>query len=79
MEFFDLAVRGLKQAEQGLEQAATRVASVGGTPNGTGPVDTVDASDSVVAMLTARQEFTANSNAFKTADEIHRRTIDSLA
>jgi flagellar hook protein FlgE len=42
-------------------------------------VDTVDLSDSMVAMLTARQEFTANLNAFKTADEIQRQTIDLLA
>src|ERR1035441_2758951 len=79
MEFSDSAVRGLKQEEKGLEQAKTRVASAGGTPNGTGPVDTVDLSDSMVAMLTARQEFTANLNAFKTADEIQRQTIDLLA
>ena len=78
MEFSDIAVSGLKQAEKGLEQAATRLGSAG-TSNGTGPVDTVDLSDSVVAMLTARQEFTADLNAFKTADGIQRQTIDLLA
>ena len=79
MEFSEIAVSGLKQAEKGLEHAATRVASAGVPSNGAAPGDTVDLSDSVVAMLTAKQELAASLNGFKTADQIQRQTIELLA
>ena len=67
----------MKQAEQTLDKTAYKIAqqSVDGRPiptaSGT-PLDTLDLSTEVVALMEARNDFRANVKAAQTADEMSK-------
>jgi len=74
-----IALQGLQQADAQLNTAATRIASAGATsPNGAN-LDTVDLSAEVVALMSAKNQFSANLVTIKTADEMQKDVIDLMA
>ena len=70
-----IALRGLDQAQAKLEQAAACLASSGAASTDGAPVDTLDLSTAMVALLSARNEFATNTKVLATADDIERQTI----
>jgi len=79
MDLSSIALQGLQQADTQLANAASNIASFqSNTPAGAG-VDTVDLSAAVVALLSAKNSYSANVATVKTAEEIQKITIDLLA
>ena len=76
MDISAIALSGLNQAQTNFETAARRVASAGGS---NAPEDTVDLSANMVALIQAKNDFTANLNTVKVADEMQRTALDMLA
>jgi len=71
-----IALQGLQQADAQLETAASRIASAGNTsPDGT-PLDVVDLSAELVALMTAQNLFEANLATLKTDNQMHKALID---
>ena len=77
MDLSAIALQGIDQAEIQLEKAATRVASAGSL-DATGS-DTVDLSGEMVALLSAKNEFSVNLQTLKIADEVQSNVIDLMA
>ena len=79
MELSSIALQGLRQADTQLARAASNIASFqANTPAGAG-VDTVDLSAAVVALLSAKNSYSANVATVKAAEEIQKTTIDLIA
>jgi flagellar basal body rod protein FlgG len=78
MELSAIALQGLEQAQVQFEHAAAQVTASTATSDGT-PVDTVDLSQAMVLLLSARNQFEANIAVLKTADEMQRQVFDVLA
>lgn len=76
----DLSVplQGMQRAEQALERTAVQLASLPLGAEGSG-VDTVDLSQSMVALLEARNLMEINVKAMQTAQEMTEHTLDILA
>ena len=71
-----IALQGLQQADAQLETAVATIASAGATsPDGT-PLDVVDLSAELVALMTAHNLFEANLATIKTADQMQKALID---
>jgi len=71
-----IALQGLQQADAQLETAATRIANAGVTsPDGV-PVDIVDLSAELVALMTAQNLFEANLATIKTDNQMQKALID---
>ena len=79
MDLSAIALQGLEQAQGQLEQAATRIASVGATSLDGASLDTVDLSAGMVALMTARADFSANLATLKAADQVSKSVIDLIA
>ena len=81
MGVFSIATEGMQQAQVQLEESATRVARMGPAKSeeGSSPVDTVDLSTEMVVQLEAKNQFSSNLAAVKTADETLKTAIDLLA
>jgi hypothetical protein len=77
MDLSAIALQGIDQTEIQLEKAATRVASAGSL-DATGS-DTVDLSGEMVALLSAKNEFSVNLQTLKIADEVPSNVIDLMA
>ncbi|MBI1739705.1 MAG: hypothetical protein HY233_02490 [Acidobacteriales bacterium] len=77
MDLSAIALQGLEQAQIQLEKTATRLAS-GEAPDGA-TSDTVDLSAEMVALLSAKNQFSANLSTLKIADEIEKNVIDLMA
>jgi flagellar hook protein FlgE len=71
MDVSSIALQGMQQAQLQLENSARRVASANS--------DTVDLSQEMVSLLTAKNQFAANSNVVKIADEMQKSVINLLA
>lgn len=77
VELSAIALGGVERASAQFERAAT---TVSGAASPDGPaVDTVDLSSAAVSMLAAHNDFTANLNVLKVADDMQRHAIDMLA
>jgi hypothetical protein len=72
MDILGVALSGLDHAQTAFNNAAARV----GDPAASG--DAVDLSGSAIALLQAKNEFTANIDLVKVADDIARTTISLL-
>ena len=74
-----IALQGLQQADAQLETTAAKIANAGVTsPDGV-PVDIVDLSAELVALMTAQNLFEANVATLKTADQMQKSLIDTKA
>jgi flagellar hook protein FlgE len=69
------AVEGLARSEAQFNQAARTIARA---PLAAG-ADTVDLSTAAVALLTARNNFEANTQIIKISDELEQTLINTLA
>ncbi|MGA2814529.1 MAG: hypothetical protein ABSG16_24310 [Candidatus Acidiferrum sp.] len=79
MDLSTIALQGLHQAAAQLESAGSKIASFGtGSASGANQ-DTVNLSASVVALLSAKNLYSANLGSLKTADEVAKTTIDLIA
>jgi hypothetical protein len=79
MDLSTIALQGLQQANAQLNSAASSIASFqSSTPAGAN-VDTVDLSDAIVALLSAKNLYSANLATSKTAEQISQSTLDILA
>lgn len=74
MDISAISLSGMQAAQQSLETAARRIAS---PPDPS--TDTVDLSTEMVAMMNARNQFSANAEADRTAQEMEKRTLDLFA
>ena len=78
----DLSVplQGMARAESNAQKAATRIAqaplSVAAPPDST---DAVDLSAEIVALMQARNDYSASANVARTLDELSRSILDVLA
>ena len=79
MHLSALALQGVQPAETQLEAAATRIASFGATSPDGDCLDTVDLSTEMVALLSAKEQASANLQTLRTAGEISKNLIDVLA
>lgn len=74
-----IALQGLQQSDAQLASAASNIASFQSNAPAGGGVDTVDLSAAVVALLSAKNSYSANVASVKAADEIQKTTIDLIA
>jgi len=79
MDFSAIALQGLEQGQLQLENAATRLAGAGAESPDGASLDTVDLSAEVVALMSAKTQFSANLSTLKTADQIQKNAIDLMA
>ena len=79
MDLTTIALRGLQQADAQLGSAASKIATSGATAPAGATQDTVDLSDAVVALLSAKNLYAANLGTVKTADEVLNATFDLIA
>jgi len=78
MDISAIALQGLNQAEANLEKAATRIASFGADSIDGANVDTVDLSAEMVALMSAKNEFSVNLKTLETAGEMQKNMIDLI-
>lgn len=78
MDISAIALRGLQQASNQLDRGATRIASFGAESETPG-VDSVDLSEEMVALMSAKNQLSFNISVLKTADEVEQSVIDLLA
>ena len=79
MDISIVALAGLHRAGVKLEKAATRVASFGADSSGGANADTVDLSAEMLAVMSAKSEFSANLKSLETAGKEQKRLIDLMA
>jgi len=79
MDLSAIALQGLEQGQVQLDKTAARLAGAGVvSPDGTN-LDTVDLSAEMVALMSAKTQFSASLSILKTADEIQKNTLDVTA
>jgi len=79
MDISNVALDGLHRAEVKLEKAATRIASFRADSSGGANTDIVDLSAEMLALMSAKSEFSANLKSLETAGEEQTRLIDLMA
>jgi hypothetical protein len=79
MQICAIALQGLNQAQAQVEQAGGRLASIGSNTSQGTPVDTASLSDAAVSLLSGKNEFAANIQLLKVADEMQAQTVNLLA
>ena len=79
MSTSSIALQGLQQADTQLDQAAAAIASAGAASDNADNPDVVDLSADVVAMMSAQNQFQANVETLKTADEVQQILLDVSA
>ena len=76
MDLLGIAAQGMDRAQAEFEKAAGRIAG-SNTPQQA--PDTVSLSDEMVALLSAKNDFTANVRSAQVAGEMDKATLDLLA
>ena len=77
MSGFDSALQGLGRAQASFDRAAERIAQpISLTPEN--PQDQVSLSDEMVALINARNDYEANLQTVKTADQMQKKLLDAL-
>jgi hypothetical protein len=74
VEIASIALGGLHRASAQFEKAAAQVTTAAIPDKG----DTIDLSTAAVAMLTARNDFSANLAAVRVGDEMERTAIQLM-
>ena len=76
MELSSIALQGMQQAQQQVDNSARRIASAG-LPGAYPPnADSVDLSTEAVSLLTAKSQFGVNVQVLKVADEMQKSLIN---
>jgi hypothetical protein len=77
MADFSIPLQGMSWASADFDRAASHIArSSVPTPKAEAPHDTVELSTSMVNLLQAKNDYAANNQAFRVADEINRNVLD---
>jgi len=71
---FSTPLSAMQRAEASLNQTAARVASIGLTPSG----DSVDLSAEMIAMMEAKNNFSANVKVAQTEDQVSQSLLNIL-
>jgi len=79
MDLSAIALQGMQQAETQLENVAIKIAEYGATSPDGANLDTVDLSAEMVALMSAKNEFSLNLKTLETADEVQKSLIDVMA
>jgi len=84
VDISSIALQGLEQAQGRVEEAAVRLASMvpglgGGGSGESLPVDSADLSQEAVALLAAKNAFTANLGVLKIGNEMQGLVLDLWA
>jgi hypothetical protein len=79
VDISNVALNGLQRAEVKLEKAATRIASFGADSSAGTNTDTVDLSAEMVAVMSAKTEFSANLKSLEAASQEQKSLIDLTA
>ena len=79
MDISSVALDGLYRAGVKLETAATRIASFGAHSSDGANGDTVDLSAELVAVMSARTEFSANLKTLEAAGQEQKSLIHLIA
>lgn len=77
MSIVQSGLEGLQRAQAAAEKTAARVAQLPLSQGGP-PEDVVDLSVEAVALMQARNAFSANVKAVETGDDMQRSTLDLL-
>ena len=75
MDVSAIALQGLEQAQVQLESAAASIAGAGAASNSAG-TDKVDLSTAVVALLTAKNQFSVDLSVLKVANQTQASEIN---
>jgi hypothetical protein len=79
MDLSAIALQGLQQADVQLEKAAARIAGAATlSPDGSN-VDAVDLSAEIIALLSAKNQFSVSLATLKLADQVQKNSIDIIA
>jgi flagellar hook protein FlgE len=79
MDVSAIALQGLAQAQIQVEASAARlIAATAATPEAM-PVDTVSLSEAAVALLGAKNQFSASIEVLKTANQMQKNLVNILA
>jgi hypothetical protein len=79
MDISAIALQGLEQADAQLDKVATRLASAAAlSPDGSS-ADTVDLSAEMVALLSAKNQFSVQVAVLRVAGEIQDNAVDLIA
>jgi flagellar basal body rod protein FlgC len=79
MDASSIALQGLQQADIQLNTAASAIANAGADSATNAPVDVVDLSAEMVALMSAQNSFEANLATLKTADQMQKSLTDVTA
>jgi flagellar hook protein FlgE len=79
MDLSAIALQSLEQGQVQLEKAAIRLANVGAESADGASLDTVDLSAEIVALMSAKTQFSVGLTILKTADEIQKNALDVVA
>jgi flagellar hook protein FlgE len=79
MDASSIALQSLQQANAQLETAAARIASAGADSLEAAPVDVVDLSAEMVALMSAQSAFEVNLITLKAAAEMQKSLVDLKA
>jgi hypothetical protein len=77
MDISAIAIQGIDQAQAQLENVATTLANA--ASNNGGNLDVVDLSAEVVALMSAKVDFSANLAVAKTASQIDQQVTNLIA
>jgi DNA-binding ferritin-like protein len=81
MDILSVGLQGMNQAQEQLEQSAEKIARSGGeavSSNGQYN-DTVDISEAMISMLSAKTAFESNAKSIEVAQEVSKTVIDIIA
>lgn len=72
MNVTSVATNGLHQAEAGFQKAASQLSSAADS------TDSVSLSDAAIGMMESRNEYSANIQTLKVADQMEKEAIDII-
>lgn len=80
MDIFSIALQGMNRAQGQLEKSASNIARSGGAVPANGvSEDTVDISQQMASMMSAKNDFQANAKVVEVGDQLTKTVIDMLA
>ncbi len=78
MNISSIALQGLEQAQAKLQTAVSQLSSVSSPASGGADADIVDLSVAAVAMVSAKDQSSANVNVTKVADDMQKNLLSVL-
>jgi flagellar basal body rod protein FlgG len=72
------SAQGMQNAENQFDQAAQNIAEWPSSSNSPTPQDTVDLSQQAIALIQAKNNFEANTAAFKVGDEMTQSLLNVI-